>query len=211
MTRENTDRRPVSVTRSWTDANDNFSPDCNLLDLRQQDLRPGGDFCGTVSDLNFGSPNPSVKYDPELLGGWGVRPGDWQFAASVQQEVLRRVSVEAGYYRRWLVNFPVEDNLAVTPADFDTYSVRVPDDPRLPTAGQTISGLYDVKGTKFGQAEKRAMLGFQPVQPCRLPGPPCRGCGPLRQVQDMEGVRPPGGLKLPPGREVLQAVLAHRL
>jgi hypothetical protein len=149
---------PVSVTRSWTDANDNFSPDCDLLNLRQQDLRPGGDFCGTVSDLNFGSPNPSVKYDPALLGGWGARPGDWQFAASVQQEVLRRVSVEAGYYRRWLVNFPVEDNLAVTPADFDTYSVRVPDDPRLPTAGQTISGLYDVKGDKFGQADIYATL-----------------------------------------------------
>ena len=149
---------PVSVTRSWTDANDNFSPDCNLLDLRQQDLRPGGDFCGTVSDLNFGTPNPSVKYDPALLGGWGARPGDWQFAASVQQEVLRRVSIEAGYYRRWLVNFPVEDNLAVTPADFDTYSVRVPDDPRLPTAGQTISGLYDVKGPKFGQADIYATL-----------------------------------------------------
>ena len=149
---------PVSITRSWTDANDNFSPDCNLLDLRQQDLRPGGDFCGTVSDLNFGSPNPSVKYDPALLGGWGVRPGDWQFAASVQQEILRRVSVEAGYYRRWLVNFPVEDNLAVTPADFDTYSVRVPDDPRLPTAGQTISGLYDVKGPKFGLADIYATL-----------------------------------------------------
>jgi hypothetical protein len=149
---------PVSVTRSWTDANNNFLPDCDLVNLGQQDLRPGGDFCGTVSNLNFGTPNPSVRYDPALLGGWGVRPGDWQFAATVQQEVLRRVSVEAGYYRRWLVNFPVEDNLAVTPADFDTFSVTVPDDPRLPTAGQTISGLYDVKGAKFGQADNFATL-----------------------------------------------------
>ena len=145
---------PVSVSRSWTDANNNFSPDCDLVNLRTQDLRAtGGDFCGTVSDLNFGTQTRSVKYDPALLGGWGVRPGDWQFAASVQQEVLPRVSVETGYYRRWLVNFAVEDNLAVTPADFDTFSVRVPDDPRLPTAGETISGLYDVKTAKFGQAD----------------------------------------------------------
>ena len=30
----------------------------------------------------------------ELLGGWGVRPGDWQFAASIQQEVLARIGEE---------------------------------------------------------------------------------------------------------------------
>jgi hypothetical protein len=150
---------PVSVTRQWTDANNNFSPDCNLLNLKEQDLRKsGGDFCGTVSDLNFGTSNPSTTYDPALLGGWGVRPGDWQFGASIQQEVLPRVSVEVGYNRRWLVNFSVEDNLAVTPADFDPFSVTVPDDPRLPNAGQTISGLYNVDPTKFGQEDNFATL-----------------------------------------------------
>jgi hypothetical protein len=150
---------PVSVSRSWIDANNNFSPDCNLLNLRDQDLQgAGGDVCGTVSDLNFGTPSASVTYDPALLGGWGVRPGDWQFGASIQHEVLPRVSVETGYYRRWLVNFSVQDNLAVTAADFDTYSVKVPDDPRLPTAGQTVSGLYDVKAAKFGQAQNYATL-----------------------------------------------------
>jgi hypothetical protein len=150
---------PVSVTRQWTDANNNFTPDCNLSDLNQQDLRPGGgDFCGRVSDLNFGTSNPSTRYDPALLGGWGVRPGDWQFSASIQQEVLPRVSVEAGYNRRWLVNFSVEDNLAVTPADFGTFSVTVPDDPRLPNAGQTISGLYNVNPDKFGQEDNFATL-----------------------------------------------------
>lgn len=150
---------PLSVSRAWIDTNNNFSPDCSLANLLQQDLRStGGDFCGTVSDLNFGTPDPSVTYDPALLGGWGVRPGDWQFGASIQQEVLPRVSVEAGYYRRWLVNFWVEDNLAVAPADFDTFTVRVPDDPRLPTAGQTISGLYDVKPDKFGREDNYATL-----------------------------------------------------
>ena len=142
---------PLSVTRTWTDANNNFSPDCNLTNLNQQDLRSGGgDFCGVVSDLNFGTSNPSAEYDPDLLGGWGGRPGDWLFAASIQQEVLPRVSVEAGYTRRWLVNFSVTDNLAVTAADFGTFSVEVPDDPRLPNAGETISGLYNVNNNKTG-------------------------------------------------------------
>ena len=142
---------PVTVTRSWTDANNNFSPDCDLTNLKEQDLRKGGgDFCGQVSDLNFGTSNPSTRYDPAVLGGWGVRPGDWQFGASIQQEVLPRVSVEVGYNRRWLVNFPVTDNRAVTVADFGTFSVTVPDDPRLPNAGQTIAGLYNVNNNKFG-------------------------------------------------------------
>ena len=79
-----------------------------------------------------------------------MRPGDWQIGASIQQEVLPRVSVEVGYNRRWLQNFSVTDNLAVTPADFGTFSVVVPDDPRLPNAGQTISGLYNVNNNKFG-------------------------------------------------------------
>ena len=150
---------PVSVTRSWIDANNNFSPDCSLVNLRDQDLRGvGGDVCGTVSDLNFGTPALSIRYDPALLGGWAVRPGDWQVGASVQQAVLPRVSVEAGYYRRWLVNFSVEDNLAVTPQDFDSFSVTVPDDPRLPTAGKTIGGLYEVKQAKFGQSDRYATL-----------------------------------------------------
>jgi hypothetical protein len=148
---------PVSVTRTWTDANNNFSPDCDLTNLKQQDLRSsGGDFCAQVSDLNFGTSNPSTKYDPALLGGWGVRPGDWQFGASIQQEVLPRVSVEVGFNRRWLENFSVTDNLAVTPADFGTFSVVVPDDPRLPNAGQTISGLYNVNNVKFGVLDNYA-------------------------------------------------------
>ena len=45
--------------------------------------------------------------------GWGVRSNDWQIGASVQQQVLPRVSVEVGYFRRWLNNFTVTDNLAV--------------------------------------------------------------------------------------------------
>src|SRR5215471_6789121 len=45
----------AGVTRSWTDANANFVPDCDLLNPAAQDLRStGGDLCGVVSDVNFG-------------------------------------------------------------------------------------------------------------------------------------------------------------
>ena len=71
---------------------------------------------------------------------------------SIQQEVLPRVSVEAGYYRRWLQGFLATDNLVVTPTDFTPFSINAPLDPRLPGGGgYVVSGLYNVAANKFGQ------------------------------------------------------------
>ena len=55
-----------------------------------------------------------------------------------------------GYFRRSYRNFTVSQNRAVTPADFTTYSIPVPVDPRLPNSGQTLGGIRDVNPTKFG-------------------------------------------------------------
>ena len=44
---------------------------------------------------------PPDAINPDILHGWGVRPSDWQFGASVQHEILPRVSAEIGYNRRW--------------------------------------------------------------------------------------------------------------
>ncbi len=74
-----------------------------------------------------------------------MRPGDWGFGVSVQQQVLPRVSVEVGYNRRWLDNFVTIDNRDQQASDFAAFSVVAPADPRLPGGGgQTITGLYNV-------------------------------------------------------------------
>ena len=150
--------RPISriansVTRTWTDTNRNFTPDCDLMIGTAQDLRAaGGDFCGQWSNLNFGKEVPILSYDEQILKGWYNRPADWQITATIQQEVLPRVSVEVGYTRRWLQNFTVTDNLAVAPSDFTMFSVTAPIDPRLPDGGgYVVSGLYNVNPDKAGQ------------------------------------------------------------
>jgi len=133
-------------TRAWTDANGNFNPDCDLDSPLAQDTRAtGGDFCGALSNQNFfklrdeGSfTSTASQINPDLLSGWGVRPYDWQFAASVQQELMPRVSAEFGYSRRWWGNFTYTENRAVTAADYDNYVLTVPNDPRLPTSGQQL-------------------------------------------------------------------------
>ena len=102
--------------------------------------------------------------DPAALGGWGVRPSDWGLTASVQQEVLPRVSVEVGYTRRWLQHFVVTDNLVVTAADFGQFSVTAPADSRLPGGGgYAVSGLYDVNLAFGGQSN--TLLTFNDLLP----------------------------------------------
>src|SRR5688572_17817595 len=125
--------------RAWTDGNRNFVVDCDLLNpAAQNNLATGGDQCLAVGGvgLNFGNANPnSTTVNPDILGGWGVRPHDWQIGASVQHELVPRVSVEAGYNRRWWGNFFVTDNVLTTAADYDTYSLVIPTHDNLPGAG----------------------------------------------------------------------------
>ena len=90
-----------TVTRTWTDANQNYIPDCNLLTPGQQDLRAtGGDFCGPISDPRFGTQVPSTSYDPNVLGGWGKRGYNWEVSAGVQHELTNRVGLDVSYFRR---------------------------------------------------------------------------------------------------------------
>jgi hypothetical protein len=141
-----TSRIAQNVARTWTDANQNFVPDCDLLNPNAQDLRAsGGDFCGVFSNRNFGTATFSNTIDPDILRGWGVRPSDWNVGLSVQQEIVPRVSVEVGYFHRRFYGFTVTDNLAVGPQDFDAFTIIAPNDPRLPGGGgYEVGPLYDL-------------------------------------------------------------------
>ena len=137
------------TTRSWNDANRDFHPDCDLT------LPAGNGECGAMAIANFGLPIPVTTYDPDTLSGWGRRLYNWEFSAGVQRQVLPRVSVEVGYFRRWYGNFTVTDNLALAPTDFDPFTITAPVDSRLPDGGgYPISGLYDVNPTKVGQVNE---------------------------------------------------------
>ena len=117
-----------SVTRTWTDTNGNFVPDCNLTNpLAQSPATTGSiDTCGQISNLLFGSNQfVGANFDPGVLSGWGVRPSDWGFGVSVQQQIFPKASVEVGYYRRSFTQFTtggtVTDNLNVGPNDLTPY------------------------------------------------------------------------------------------
>jgi hypothetical protein len=149
------ERITTLVARTWTDGNANFIADCNLLDFSRQDNRAaGGDLCDAPLDQTFGQARPTTTLDPSILSGWGVRPYDWQFGVSVQQEVVPRVSVEVGYYRRWWPiwdTVDVTDNIRTLASDYTPFSVTAPSDSRLPGGGgYVVPGLYNI--TQAGAA-----------------------------------------------------------
>jgi hypothetical protein len=139
------------VTRTWTDTNRNFVPDCDLLNPQ---ANTGADFCGQMSNVRFGQNVATNTIDPALLKGWGVRPSDWSLNVSVQQQILPRASIEVAYARRSFSGFNAIDNRLVGASDYATFSITAPSDSRLPGGGgQIISGLYDVNPDRSGQID----------------------------------------------------------
>lgn len=136
----------TQTTRSWNDADRDYTPDCDLLNPATN-----GE-CGPMANPNFGKRIPGQTFDEDILRGWGKRIYNWEFSTGVQHEVLPRVSVDVGYFRRTFGNLIATDDRTLSPADFDVYSITAPRDPRLPGGGgHVISGLYDLKPASFGQ------------------------------------------------------------
>ncbi|HEY1308171.1 MAG TPA: TonB-dependent receptor [Vicinamibacterales bacterium] len=174
-----------ATPRGWTDGNHNFVVDCDLLNPALQDnLATGGDLCAALggNNLNFGNANPNTTtVNPDILGGWGVRPYDWQFGASVQHELVPRVSIEAGYNRRWWGNFFVTDNTLTTAADYEVYGITIPQHDNLPGAGSTaqyvaITAAANARGsqnymtaeTDYGKARTSYWQGVDFTATARL-------------------------------------------
>jgi hypothetical protein len=139
-------RLVASANRSWNDANRNFVPDCELTNP------VANGECGAMDNPDFGSIRPGTTYDADVLRGWGKRSSNWEVSAGVRRQILPRVSLDVSYFRRWFNNLLVTDDLAIAPADYDTFSITAPVDPRLPDGGgYSISGLYDLKPAAFGR------------------------------------------------------------
>jgi len=136
-----------TTSRNWlSDPAGQLDPrlDCNL----QNPLANGS--CGAVTTPTFGSQTtPLTTYDPSIVAGWGVRPYNWEMQASIQQQVAPRVSVYAGYSRRWFGNLTATQNTAVTNASYTSYCIPVPTAPAItgfamPNGGGQQCGYFDL-------------------------------------------------------------------
>ncbi|MEQ1898678.1 MAG: carboxypeptidase regulatory-like domain-containing protein [Vicinamibacterales bacterium] len=139
----------ASVARTWADANGNLVPDCTLTN------NAANGECGAVSSATFGTSVFNLRFDPDFLSGYGVRPFNYQANAIVQQELGKGMGLSVGYFRTWYGNITVTDNLAVTSADYDQFCITAPTDNRLGSvSGTQVCGLYDLNPSKFGQVNR---------------------------------------------------------
>jgi hypothetical protein len=124
----------VVSNRGWTDGNNNKVVDCDLTNAAQNTRN--GDTCAALVTGNVGTLNSVTTVNPDVLSGWGKRPGDYQWTAMVQQEIIPRVSLEVSYTRRNFFNFTVTDDLNrnVNTA-WESYTLAAPVDSRLPNGG----------------------------------------------------------------------------
>jgi len=111
-----------NATRSWTDTNKNFVPDCVLTSLAAN-----GE-CGALSDINFGTNNVStllgkLSFDPNLQTGWGQARLQLGIRVSVQQELTPRLFARRGLLPQLYGNFQVADNLALSASDFNLINI----------------------------------------------------------------------------------------
>lgn len=134
------------ASRTWSDANGDYIPDCDLT------LTTANGECGALDNQLFGSLIPTVDSADDVLRGWYNRPYNWQFNVALQQELGPGVALEFIYFRTWFGNQTVTDDLNLGPEDFDQYSYTVPSNDLLPGGGgNVLTGLFDVKPGKFLQ------------------------------------------------------------
>ena len=143
-----------STTRSWNDSfygagdprTGNFTPDCDLLN-------PAGNAeCSAMASPTFGKTISPTEVDTDTTSGWNKREHSWDLSVALAQQIAPRVSFEVSYNRRTWGNLQATINRNLTLADFDTFTYAVPNDPKLASAGQTLT-YVDLKPGKFGQID----------------------------------------------------------
>ena len=121
-------------TRAWFDLDSNKS----LFDSAGN-IQFGEVFGGTS---NFGG--ITSRPDPELLRGY-----NWEYNATVQHQLMDRLSMTAGIYRRQFYNLDVTDNTNLAVTDWSPFTITAPTDPRLPDSGSVIT-MHSLNVAKLG-------------------------------------------------------------
>jgi hypothetical protein len=126
-------------TRIWTDLDRNGTVVDAAGNIQMNEIGP-------PRNLAFGTPAGTTKIDPDLKRGT-----NWEEAISIQHELLPRVSVTAGYYRRQFYNITVVRNLAVDPnTDYTAFTVTAPSHPALPNGGGERITIYNLNPARQG-------------------------------------------------------------
>jgi hypothetical protein len=121
--------------RGWTDSDGDRVVDCNLLNPAAN----GECALATGTAPNFGRLGAATQVDPDVLSGWGVRPGDTQYTVTLQQELMPRLSADVSFTHRSFHGFFVTDVInrrqGGVGSYYESYTLTAPQDSRLADGG----------------------------------------------------------------------------
>jgi hypothetical protein len=133
----------LTDTRAWRDLDSNGSPFNAAGQIQLNELT------ASTSTPTFGRNVSTTTVDPAVLTGWGARAYNWEYAVSVQHELVPRVSLSGGWYRRRFGNQTVivDNRFSFANNSYDgPFCANAPADSNLPNGGgYQVCGLYDLK------------------------------------------------------------------
>ena len=149
----------IRQQRSWADGARCIDPEVcipgdGIVQGDPFNFAPNGELTNANTNPAWGTPAITEFFDQDWAFGWGNRPGNWEMSVSIQQELLPRLSVDVGYFRRAFHNLSIEDNRAVGAADYDQFSVTVPTDSRLPGGGGYSLNAVDINPNSIRVADR---------------------------------------------------------
>jgi hypothetical protein len=177
-----------SLNRGWNattaaGGNGDLVVNCDLTNPAQN----GECAAATGPAVNFGRAGAAItQVDPGVLSGWGVRPNDWQYTFTLQQQLVPRVSADFSYTHRIFHGFFVTDDLTRrangVASYYNTYTLTAPVDPRLPDGGgypittyvptnaanAVPQQLYLTRETDFGPERQSVWDGYDVSLNARL-------------------------------------------
>jgi hypothetical protein len=134
--------------RPWTDLDGNGLPLDANGNIQFNEL-------GTsTSTATFGRNVTTTSYDPAVLNGWGKRGYNDEWSVAAQHQLLPRLAVNGGFYRRSFGNQTFTDDLRFAAGDYNFFCITAPSDPDLPGGGgYQVCGVPDIKPTSPGLAQ----------------------------------------------------------
>jgi hypothetical protein len=106
----------------WTDLDGNRSIVDAAGNLQRNEITGGV--------ANFGLNSATDRLDPELK-----REHNWEYNATIQHELFRRISIAGGFHRRTYHNLALTDNLNQRVTDWTERTINAPLDAALPGGG----------------------------------------------------------------------------
>jgi hypothetical protein len=121
--------------RPWNDADKNLTIYDANGNIQYNELGAGS--------ANFGQAGATPTPDPGLKRGY-----NWEYSVSLQHELMPKVSITGGYYRRVFGNLRVNDNRNLSPTtDWTPFTIVGPTNDLFPTGGGETITMYTLNPT----------------------------------------------------------------